>query len=207
MKEVADIQEPFAAWLRKNRICFIRHRPDKKSGIKTGWPDFSVIHMGRAVMVECKLPDGKVSLAQAKCISELRFNGNTVVIARSKQECIDALKDIGVTDLHAPDIARKEGNKAVSMERGHELASKMVRQVKANLERSSAKQKPRLKQPKQPELPGNGKHSVRESDRPPHVIANWNGTDYVLAKQQNGAYAMIRQASAADVINLPRLAA
>lgn len=207
MKEVADIQEPFAAHLRKLRICFIRNRPDKKSGIKSGMPDFCVTHMGRCVFVECKLPDGRVSMAQANCISELRFNGNTVVIAHSLKECIEAVKGIGITDLKAPEIAHQEGNKAVSMERGAELASKMVKDVKANVARSEAKGKPRLKQPKQPDLPGNGKYSVRESDRPPHVIANWDGKDYVLAKQHNGTYAMIRPASAADVINLPRLAA
>jgi hypothetical protein len=41
----------------------------------------------------------------------------------------------------------------------------------------------------------------------PFYIARWNERDYVMTRSQNGNYDMIRQASAADIINLPKLPA
>lgn len=71
---------------------FIRHRTDKKSGIQEGWPDITVCHVGRCLMLELKMPKGRVSPKQQFVIDSLRQHGNPVTIARSVEEAVSAVQ-------------------------------------------------------------------------------------------------------------------
>lgn len=94
MKEIEDIHRPFISWLQERQIPFVYHRPDRKSGIHSGHPDFTVLWMRRQVMIECKTTSGKLSDLQVKRIDFLRRNGNVVEIARTLSECIEAVQSI-----------------------------------------------------------------------------------------------------------------
>jgi hypothetical protein len=90
MREVNDIHVPFKAWLDEGRIPYVYHRPDRPSGIRSGWPDFTICWMRRQIMIECKTPSGKLSTKQVECIDFLRRQGNVVEIARNVSECVTA---------------------------------------------------------------------------------------------------------------------
>lgn len=94
MKEIEDIHRPFIAWLTERQIPYIYHRGDRKSGIHSGHPDFTILWMRRQIMIECKTASGKLSDLQVKRIDFLRRNGNVVEIARTLSECVEAVKSI-----------------------------------------------------------------------------------------------------------------
>lgn len=94
MREIDDIHMPFLAWLNELKIPRVYHRPDRKSGIQTGWPDFTVAWMGRVVFIEAKTPDGRLSKVQENVHAFIRASGNRVEVCRSLEECKEAVKNI-----------------------------------------------------------------------------------------------------------------
>src|SRR5690348_16200205 len=90
----SQIHNQFVAWLRKHEIPYLRHRMDRKSGIQTGWPDFTVLWMSRVVCIEIKTSKGRVSNQQHRVIDFIRRTGNRVEICRSCEECVEAVKNI-----------------------------------------------------------------------------------------------------------------
>lgn len=92
MNEVRDIHKPVIQFLRKNHLPYINHRPDVKSGIRSGWPDFSIFLAGRCLFLEAKTETGVVSPKQWICIADLERAGNTVKIVRSASEAISAVQ-------------------------------------------------------------------------------------------------------------------
>jgi hypothetical protein len=99
MREIQDIHEPFAAWLKKAFIPFHRNRTDKKTTATLGDPDFLLTYMNRCLYIECKVPGNVLSDEQASRIMYLRAAGNNVVIAHSLDECIDACKKYLFDDI------------------------------------------------------------------------------------------------------------
>lgn len=86
-----QISDGLCAYLRKEGLCFIRARTDRKSGIQEGWPDISVIYCGRAWLCELKTTAGKLSKKQVECHAQLRKNGTPVTVARSVEEAVSAV--------------------------------------------------------------------------------------------------------------------
>jgi len=81
-------QRLFAAWLSSRGLPYVQPRPDRKSGIKPGWPDFSV-HVGnRSIFIEMKVQGGKLSPEQVECIEALRREGFRCEVVYSAAEAI-----------------------------------------------------------------------------------------------------------------------
>lgn len=88
MREVKDLHEPFRAYLRKHNIPFVYHRPDKRSGITKGWPDFTVVWAGRTELIEFKTPEGQISADQTECHLALIAAGCTPRLCTGLEEAI-----------------------------------------------------------------------------------------------------------------------
>lgn len=109
MNEILDIHKPFLSWLHNNNLLFVYHRPDKRSGIATGWPDFTICHCGKCLFIEAKTPKGRVTPIQHMMHLDLRANGNTVKIARSAPEAISAVQTwLGVEKAATEAQARQD---------------------------------------------------------------------------------------------------
>lgn len=91
MKE-KQIHEAFSAYLMKERLCFIHHRMDKKSGIQAGWPDFTICHVGKCLLVEVKTGKGKLSPIQENMCEVLQRRGNCVEIVRNVEQAVWAVQ-------------------------------------------------------------------------------------------------------------------
>lgn len=158
MSSERQIQDGLCAYLRKNGLAFIRNRMDKKSCIRVGWPDITVVHCGRAWLCETKTATGKLSAKQKEVISELLENGTPVKVARSVEEAIGSLMTwMGIE--HA-------GEATVSVKRPSEKDGGL-----GNL-----------------------------------FLGSIGGKDYVLSGDSapGGSAALVRQATAVDLINIPR---
>src|SRR5215510_13770039 len=74
--------------LRKQVFQFVHANPTKRSTIKRGWPDYTVICkiMARlrprpvACLIEFKVPGGKLSPDQIQCFNELEVAGIPVYV-------------------------------------------------------------------------------------------------------------------------------
>lgn len=88
--EVDDIHAPIIQWLERHGlwISTIYSRPDKRSTIKEGWPDFTVIHQGKACMVECKRPGSKPTKIQSQVIDSLMNKGENVIVVYNADQAI-----------------------------------------------------------------------------------------------------------------------
>src|SRR6516165_4486691 len=81
-------QRLFATWLASRRMPYVQPRPDRKSGIKPGWPDFSVHAGNRSIFIEMKVQGGKLSPEQAECLELLRREGFRCEVCHSAAEAI-----------------------------------------------------------------------------------------------------------------------
>lgn len=110
MNEIPDIHKPLIRFLRKNNLPYINHRPDVKSGIRSGWPDFSIFLAGRCLFLEAKTANGVVSPKQWLCIADLEKSGNPVKIVRSASEAISAVMEwagVEKADTEAPESQKE----------------------------------------------------------------------------------------------------
>ena len=93
VQEIRDIHNPFLNWLRERGIPYVHTNPTVRSTIAKGHPDFLVSYQGRCIYIECKRPDkGRLSDAQIEYIEFLRRAGNTVVVAKSFADCVEAVE-------------------------------------------------------------------------------------------------------------------
>jgi hypothetical protein len=76
-----DLQRLCEHELTRRGIWFLHLSP--KAREKHGTPDLLFALAGRAVAIELKTVDGKVSDDQARCHQEMRANGWTVIVCRS----------------------------------------------------------------------------------------------------------------------------
>lgn len=88
-----EMHDQFAAWLRINGIPFIHARTDLRSTIQKGWPDFTIIFQGRALCIEFKMPNGKLSEAQTACIGTIWATGTRGFILTDSQSAIQKTKE------------------------------------------------------------------------------------------------------------------
>lgn len=68
---------------------------DKQNGTVTGWPDLTICAGGRVFFVEVKGPKGYPSQAQKDVHQVLRDNGFPVCVARSVDDVVKFLEDMG----------------------------------------------------------------------------------------------------------------
>lgn len=90
--EVRDLHEPFKQWLDLHGIYYIYARPDKKSGIREGAPDFHIIHGGKACCIEFKRPGGHLSEKQHECRKEIEASGTPYRLAYSFAAAVEFVK-------------------------------------------------------------------------------------------------------------------
>lgn len=183
------IHDGFIAYLRKNRLSYVHHRMDRKSGIAEGWPDFTIVHCNQALVIEIKTPKGRLSKKQEEVIADIRRNGTGTVIARSVPECVQAVETWMGTE--------KPDGEAAS----EPYAPLPWDELKQTVRNTGEKPEKAPTPKRQPDLPVNGNGHKAE----PFYIGNWSGKDYVFARDQDGGYRQIRQASAADIINFKPL--
>lgn len=94
IKSERDLQEQIAQYLTMKDIAFDRDRMDKRRTGTKGWPDFTFAWYGTPVAIECKAPDGKLTLEQELLHGKLWHNGWTVKVVTSLQEVVDLLKHL-----------------------------------------------------------------------------------------------------------------
>lgn len=92
-EEAKQIQLPFAQWLGLHGIPYLQPRSDKKSGIRVGWPDFTVLYGGKAVAIECKWPGCKLRPEQEAVRADLEAAGVPYLVAYSAAEAIAFVKE------------------------------------------------------------------------------------------------------------------
>jgi hypothetical protein len=184
MREIEDIHIPFLAWLNELQIPRVYHRPDQRSGIQRGWPDFTVAWMSHVVFIEAKTPEGRLSKVQENVHAFIRASGNRVVVCRSVEECKEAVKNI-LCELSL--TGQKNAAPVLAEPVRHAFNVQCAGEARES----------------------NGKDGENRSPRGgvQFFIGNWNGNPYVFAPDLSGAYRMIRQASAFDRLTLPNLPA
>ncbi len=92
IRQEREMHNLFASWLRLNQVPFIHARMDKKSTIRKGWPDFTLVWHGHAFCLEFKLPGQPLEPEQLEVHRELRLTGTPVQTAYSVAEAIDAAR-------------------------------------------------------------------------------------------------------------------
>jgi VRR-NUC domain len=86
LNEVKE-QKVFSRLMQQRRILFINPQSNKKSTIAPGHPDFTIfLPHGRLLMIEMKVPGGRLSPEQIGRIEALRAIGHHVEIAWSADE-------------------------------------------------------------------------------------------------------------------------
>ena len=191
MREIEDIHIPFLAWLHELDIPLVYHRPDRKSGIQTGWPDFTVAYARRVVFIEAKTPEGRLSEVQRNVHKFIRKAGNIVVVCRSLEECKEAVREFvlwdGLTEAFSPQL-----NAAPVLADACKRADLIQNRQGGEARESTSGV-------------DSGHHSCGGVQ---FYIIEWCGITYVVAPAQLGAgYEWIREASAIDRVTLPRLPA
>lgn len=73
-----------------------RGRVLQRAGLKPGCPDVLVIDGGRAIWLELKAPNGRLSDVQKECHKDLHHAGSAVHVVRTIEELIIALRCAGV---------------------------------------------------------------------------------------------------------------
>lgn len=83
-----ELHEQFTNWLKLHRLPYIHAAMCKKSTIRAGWPDFTVVYGRGVCCVEFKAPGGVVSPDQREVISGLLALGTPVLVTESAAEAI-----------------------------------------------------------------------------------------------------------------------
>jgi hypothetical protein len=108
IKAERDLHDKFEAWLRVHQngpIPFVHSRMDRKSTIREGWPDFTVMFNGAAACrgpeqsphscccIEFKMLGKSLSTEQEKCCDELALAGIPVRTCFSVVEAIEFCRE------------------------------------------------------------------------------------------------------------------
>lgn len=192
MNEITDIHKPFLSWLHKNKLLYVYHRPDKRSGIVSGWPDFTIVHCGRCLLIEAKTASGKLSPIQDALHVKLRNQGNTVVIARSVPEAISAVQTwLGVEKPEIQPPERENEHIWVDFELGS-ICMGCHRSVPKGMNK--------------PEAPCCAPPSMNQTASATLWIASMGGVEFVFSGDSTpgGLATKLRRATPQDMRDLPR---
>jgi len=85
-----EMHNGFAGWLtlRKQFFSFVHANPSRKSTIKKGWPDFTVLYQGRGLLIEFKVPPNSLTKEQKDVFHELSVAGNQIYICTTLGDAI-----------------------------------------------------------------------------------------------------------------------
>jgi hypothetical protein len=204
MREIEDIHVPFLAWLKELGVWVTYHRPDRKSGIQTGHPDFMVAWMKRFVFIEAKTPEGLLSKVQENVHAFIRASGNTVVVCRSLEECKEAVRKYVLHDGFTEAFSKNGKN---SPPIG--LNAALVLAEPLGIRTTDAKSREGRRSGEARESTEEDRLAVNTDSRGgvQFYIGSWNGNFYVFAPDRGGAFRMIREASSIDRIRFPKLPA
>lgn len=75
------LQELFVADMQRRGVMVLVSTYGRKTTIRKGWPDCTLLYRGRCVCVEFKVTGGRVSDDQAECHAELARAGVPVLVA------------------------------------------------------------------------------------------------------------------------------
>jgi len=103
----------FIAFLHRHKRVFgyVHANPSKRSRIRPGWPDFTVIckvTLGQATknaacLIEFKNPSGRLSKDQVNCFNELSNAGIDVFICTTHKDAIEQVLEYFELPLDLPD--------------------------------------------------------------------------------------------------------
>lgn len=103
-REEIKLHDQFANWCRLNGIPYVHARPDRKSTIAKGHPDFTLLWHGRGVCIEFKAGKGKVTEDQAAKIKELDAARVPCVVTTSLVFAIEFAKEtLGIAPTDTSD--------------------------------------------------------------------------------------------------------
>jgi hypothetical protein len=91
--EEKKMHDLFETDMRRRGVIPLHSRMDQKPTIRKGWPDFSLFHGERAVLIEFKAPGGTLSADQKECIAELEAAKVPVLVAYDVGSAIDFVLD------------------------------------------------------------------------------------------------------------------
>jgi hypothetical protein len=209
-----QIHDGFVKWLRFQRLSYVHHRMDRKSGIAEGWPDFTIVHCGRALPIEVKTLRGRLSEKQKSVIRALTDNGTVTHVCRSVEECVRTTQEwLGV-------INTVNGERALSHEApvsGNDVSDGKGDRYKkhdwAKLKREIAKvdaigvdSSSGVGKTDPLSVPVNGTE-VSPGDSRKLFIGNFRGEDWVFRRIHEGSNdaMMIHKADSHDLQTLPRV--
>lgn len=111
MSEIRDLHEPLTRWLSTQPVVYRRSRSDRATSEICGEPDFSIFADHRALFIEFKAKDGRISAAQSKRHAAYADAGCRVHVCRSLNaatELISAwLSQTPIADPQQPDRAQE----------------------------------------------------------------------------------------------------
>jgi hypothetical protein len=88
VSEVSEIQVPFAYYLDRRGLVYIRSRSDRPTTTEKGVPDFLIFSGILFLAIECKGEKTPISAAQKRWHAKMEAVGGKVHIARSLAECV-----------------------------------------------------------------------------------------------------------------------
>jgi len=88
-----DLQQDFSDWLTKNGLPHFRQRMDKRTTGTLGWPDFTICHNGRVLLIEAKFEKGSLRKSQNERRAELDAAGCHVHVLRDLQSAINVVNE------------------------------------------------------------------------------------------------------------------
>jgi len=101
--------DDFIAFLHRHKrvFGFVHANPSKRSRIRPGWPDFTVICKvalkNAACLIEFKNPSGRLSRDQVNCFNELSSAGIDVFICTTHKDAIEQVLEYFELPSDLPD--------------------------------------------------------------------------------------------------------
>lgn len=93
IKKEKDMHDLFASWLDLHGIPFIHARMDKKSTIKKGAFDFTILYYRLGICVEFKMPGGSLTVEQEQYLALLNNAQVPAFVCHSVSEAIFHTRD------------------------------------------------------------------------------------------------------------------
>ena len=89
-KRELAMHNEFSGWLnmRKGIFSYCHADPSRKSTIRKGWPDYTILRKGRALCIELKVPINDLSNDQKDVFGELIATENDVFVCFSVGDAI-----------------------------------------------------------------------------------------------------------------------
>jgi hypothetical protein len=87
-----DEAKLFSAWLSGRELYFIQARTDRRSTIRTGHPDFTLLHDGRCLLLEIEMSARSAEPGTGPVSERTRSAGFVAEIVRSAAHAIETTK-------------------------------------------------------------------------------------------------------------------